>query len=422
MSRFANPRGTQDILPDDWPYWAFVLDQASEVARRYGYRRIETPVFGDYSIFARTSGEGTDIVDKEMYVFEDREGNKLALRPEGTAPVMRAYLDHGMSRLPQPVKLYYVERMYRYDRPQRGRFREHRQFGCEAIGLDDAYIDVEMISLLDAFYRRIGLDDLALHVNSIGDQTCRPAYLADLVAFLRNNLSGLSAQDQERVERNPLRVLDSKDHESQAVIARAPHFLDRLCSDCRAHWSRFLHGLQILGIDYEIDHRLVRGMDYYTRTVFEFVPPKDGAQAVVGAGGRYDALSEAMGGPHVPGIGFGTGIERLVLNVRERGLPVPKEPGPIAYVAHRGTDADDEALRTAARLRESGIPTDMAFGARSLKTQLKNADAAGSRAAVIIGEDEIAAGEVSIKSLGSGEQVSVPVQEVAQAVVRLATE
>src|SRR5579864_5518648 len=213
MSTFANPRGTQDILPADWPYWNFVLDHAFAVATLYGYRRIETPVFGETSIFSRTSGEGSDIVDKEMYVFEDREGNSLSLRPEGTAPVMRAYLEHGMSRLAQPVKLFYLERMYRYDRPQRGRYREHRQFGCEALGLEDAYIDVEMISLLDTFYRRIGLDDLALHINSIGDYRCRPPYLVKLVAYLREREQCLSAQDRERVERNPLRVLDSKDRE-----------------------------------------------------------------------------------------------------------------------------------------------------------------------------------------------------------------
>jgi histidyl-tRNA synthetase len=422
VSRFANPRGTQDILPADWPYWDFVLNHAVQVARLYGYRHIETPVFGETSLFARTSGQGTDIVDKEMYVFEDREGNSLSLRPEGTAPVMRAYLEHGMSRLPQPVKLFYIERMYRYDRPQRGRYREHRQFGCEAIGLEDAYIDVEMISLLDTFYRRIGLDDLALHINSIGDYRCRPAYLAELVGYLRQHLAGLSAQDRERVERNPLRVLDSKDHESQAIIADAPHMLDYLCDECRAHWERLRHGLAVLGIDAEVDFRLVRGLDYYTRTVFEFLPPSDGAQSVVGAGGRYDALSEAMGGPHIPGIGFGSGIERLVLNVKERGLVPSAEPGPTAYVTHIGPESVDEALLAAARLRRAGIPTDMAFGNRALKTQLKNGDAAGARVALIIGEDEITRHEATLRSLQSGEQLSIPKDDIPDAVVRLAGE
>jgi histidyl-tRNA synthetase len=420
MTRFANPRGTQDILPDDWVYWDFVLGHAFEVARLFGYRRIETPVFGETTIFARTSGQGTDIVDKEMYVFEDREGNSLSLRPEGTAPVVRAYLEHGMSRLPQPVKLFYVERMYRYDRPQRGRYREHRQFGCEAIGLEDAYIDVEMIALLDMFYRRIGLDELSLHINSIGDYRCRPAYLSQLAAYLREHLDELSAQDRERVERNPLRVLDSKDPESQGTISGAPHMLDYLCGECKSHWERLRHGLAVLGIEADVNFRLVRGLDYYTRTVFEFLPPVAGAQSVVGGGGRYDALSEAMGGPHIPGIGFGTGIERLVLNVREKGIAPEIQPGPTVYVAHIGSDAGDEALRTAARLRHAGISADMAFGGRSLKTQLKHSNANGARVTVIIGEDEVARDAATLRSMDSGEQQSIASRGVVEAVEKLA--
>jgi histidyl-tRNA synthetase len=409
VTTFSNPKGTQDILPDDWPYWDFVIGHAFETARLFGYRRIETPVFGDVALFARSAGDGTDIVDKEMYTFCDRDGRGLALRPEGTAPVVRAYVEHGMHKLPQPVKLFYLERMYRYDKPQRGRFREHRQFGCEAIGSDDAYVDVEMISLLDVFYRRIGLDDLALHVNSIGDRNCRPAYLAELTRYLRTHESRLAGLDRERIERNPLRVLDSKEPASQETIDGAPHMLDHLCETCRCHWHRLLHGLDVIRLRYEIDHRLVRGLDYYTRTVFEFVPPTDGQQAVVGGGGRYDALSEAIGGPPIPGIGFGSGIERLVLNVREREILVPSPPEPTAYFAHFGGGTEDEALKLATERRRAGVQVELGFGERSLKAQMRHANAAHARYAVIVGEDELREGDVTVRALESGDQRTVAI-------------
>lgn len=408
MASFSNPRGMADILPEDWPYWTFVIDNAVQVAQLYGYHRIETPILGPTSLFARAAGAATDIVDKEMYSFRDRDGDEVSLRPEGTAPVMRAYLQHGWSRRPQPVKLFYIERMYRHDKPQRGRYREHRQFGCEAIGLDDAYVDVEMIALLDTFYRRLGLTDASLHINSIGDGNCRPAYLEKLVAYLRRSAGGLSEQDQERIERNPLRVLDSKDAASQRVIEGAPPMLEQLCGACQAHWEKLLHGLSLLGIAYEIDHRLVRGLDYYTRTVFEFIPPVDGRQAVLGAGGRYDTLSEHMGGRHVPGIGFGAGLERLILTLQERGIEPPTTFHPTVFVAHAGAGTEDVALLQAARLRGSGIPTDMAFGERSLKAQMRHADAEGAKVAVIVGEDEASRGTVAVRDLNSGEQTEVP--------------
>jgi histidyl-tRNA synthetase len=413
VTRFSTPRGTQDILPDDWRYWDFVIGHAFETARLFGYRKIETPIFGDTALFARATGEGTDIVDKEMYTFQDREGKDFSLRPEGTAPVMRAYLEHGMHKLPQPVKLFYLERMYRYDRPQRGRFREHRQFGCEAIGSEDAYVDVEMISLLDTFYRRIGLDDLALRVNTIGDRNCRPAYLEALTDFLRGHEDRLAALDRERIERNPLRVLDSKERESQALLADAPHMIDYLCDQCSCHWRKLLHGLDVLGLSYEIDHRIVRGLDYYTRTVFEFAPPTDGQQSVVGGGGRYDDLSEAIGGPPIPGIGFGSGIERLVLNVRERGVAVPPMPHPEVYVAHTGAGTEDEALVLATRCRQRGIAADLAFGDRSLKAQMRHANAAQARYAAIIGEDELRNQMVTLRALESGDQRTVAAADIS---------
>ncbi len=413
---FTTPRGTQDILPEDWPYWNFILGHAHDVAHLFGYRRIETPTFAETGLFARTSGQGSDVVDKEMYTFQDRDGDEMTLRPEGTAPVMRAYLQHGMHKLPQPVKLYYIERMYRYDKPQRGRLREHHQFGCEGIGTDDAYLDVEIIALLQEFYCRIGLTDVTLHINSIGDENCRPAYVADLVSYLRGHEERLAERDRERLTRNPLRVLDSKEAATQPILENAPHILDYLCDDCRAHWNKLVHGLDLLGIPYVVDYRLVRGLDYYTRTTFEFMPPGEGAQSVVGAGGRYDALSRAMSGPVVPGIGFGSGIERLVLNVKERGVDVPAASRPEVYVARQGADAEDAALLLASRLRGAGIPAVMAFGARSLKAQMRHADSSGSRYAAILGEQELADHRVALRSLTSGDQASVPEDEVIGAV------
>lgn len=413
MSRFATPTGTHDILPDDWPCWNFVICHIEHVTQVYGYRRIETPTFAQTSLFARTSGEGSDVVMKEMYTFRDQGGDELTLRPEATAPVMRAYLQHGMHKLPQPVKLYYIERMYRQESPQRGRTREHHQFGCEAMGVEDAYVDVEIISLLDEVYRRVGLTGLSLHLNSIGDKNCRPEYVRVLVEYLRQHEQSLADLDRERLERNPLRVLDSKEARSQSVLRHAPHSLDYLCDACREHWDKLRHGLDVVGIRYEVDFRLVRGLDYYTRTVFEFMPAGEGgSQSVVGAGGRYDGLAEAIGGPPVPGIGFGSGIERIVLNLQERGIEVPKPPEPIAYVVHFGEGAADVALALVHKLRASQIAAEMAFREPSMKSQMKRAGASRARYALIIGEDELAAGQVTVRDLAQGEQQMVPADEV----------
>lgn len=414
MATFSTPRGTQDILPADWPYWCFVMEHAQKVADIFGYRRIETPTFGETELFARTTGEGTDIVEKEMYSFTDQGGESLTLRPEGTAPVMRAYLQHGMSRLPQPVKLFYLERMFRYERPQRGRFREHHQFGCEAIGVEDAYLDVEVIALLVELYRRLGLSNLSLQINSIGDSQCRPAYVRDLTAYLRGREDHLAERDRERLARNPLRVLDTKETQSLPIVESAPSILDYLCADCRAHWDKLRHGLHLVGIEYAVNPRLVRGLDYYTRTVFEFYEPDVGGQAAVNGGGRYDGLAEALGGPPTPGIGFGLGIERVVLLLKGRGAEVPAPAGPRVYVAHVGAGTEEAALQQTAELHRAGVPAIMSFGDRSLKAQMKQANNTGARYAAIIGEDELSAGEVTVRSLAGHDQRTVPAGSVAQ--------
>jgi len=411
----SNPRGTQDILPEEWPFWTHVIREAEEVARLFGYERIETPTIADTELFLRTNDEGTDVL-KEMYTFQDRGGDSLTLRPEGTAPVVRAYLQHGMSRRPQPVKLFYVEHMFRYERPQAGRFREHHQFGCEALGVEDAYLDVEMIALLRTLYERLGLGDLRLQINSIGDRNCRPAYLDGLRAYLSERREALAPVDQERLARNPLRVLDTKEERSLPIVADAPSILDFLCEDCRVHFERLRHGLDVLGIPYTINPTLVRGLDYYTRTVFEFYEEEHGAQLAVNGGGRYDALAEQLGGPPTPGIGFGLGIERVILLLKERDIGPPVCPGPRVSLVHVGQGTEDIAIRQAGRLRAAGIDAVMTFGDRSLRAQMRAANAAGSAYAVIIGPDEAANGTVTIRSLRDGSQETVPESLLVEAV------
>ena len=297
-----------------------MVDTAIEAFERAGFRQIVTPVFEDTSLFARTAGETSDVVSKEMYTFHDRSDRSLTLRPEGTAPVVRAYIEHGLAREPQPVRLWYFAPMYRYAAPQAGRYREHWQFGVEAIGSDDPAVDAEVIAVQAAWYRSLGLGALELHLNSIGDPACRPDYRAALVAYLEPLRDRLSPESQERLERNPMRILDSKDERDQALIADAPRISQFLCEACRAHFDEVRAHLTARGVDHVVDDALVRGLDYYTRTAWEFIPVADGrAQATISGGGRYDGLAEQIGGKRTPGVGFGCGVERVVLALESAG-------------------------------------------------------------------------------------------------------
>jgi len=397
-----SPRGTRDILPSEWTGWERLLRCAEQVAERAGYQRIETPTFEFASLFRHATGEHTD-VNREMYVFTDRGGDELTLRPEGTAPVFRAYSEHGMRVLPQPVKLYYLGSMFRYERPQSGRSREHHQFGCEAIGSEDPLLDASMIDLQRRFYASSGITATTIHINSIGDSACRPGYVRELVAYLHRNADRLCGDCRERIERNPLRVLDCKNPACQSVLNEAPKSLDYLCDECREHWERVSAGLRALEIRVEVDARLVRGLDYYTRTVWEFHPPGvQGSQSVLGGGGRYDALAAAIGAPEVPGVGFSTGLERVLLNLPAR--PETSVAATDVYVAHLGDEAALQALRLAHILLESQLRVQMTFGSRSLKTQLRYAGAAGAALAVLIGEDEIRDGVVTVRDLRTRDQ------------------
>jgi histidyl-tRNA synthetase len=414
--RFQAPRGTSDVLPEDEPYWDFVRQTGERIAGLFGYGRIETPMFEDARIWTRTN-EGTDIVEKEMYVFEDRGGDVLALRPETTAAVCRAYIEHGMQAQPQPVRLFYLAQKFRYDRPQAGRYRQHSEFGVEAIGDGSALVDAEVIDLLSSFYDALGLSGLTLKLNSIGDGACRPQYIELLRAYYEPHLDEVCDDCRARYQKNPLRLLDCKQPQCQPLIARAPTIADHLCEPCAEHFAALRSNLDALQLPYEQDPRLVRGLDYYTRTVFEFHPRQEGAQSAIGAGGRYDGLIELLGGRPTPGIGFGSGIERIIINLKREGAAVPEIEPPRVYVAHTSETARREAVKMAHDLRARDISAVVGGDGRSLKAQLRHADALGARYAVIIGDQELARGEVTLKDLqGEGGQRSVPSDALLSAV------
>jgi histidyl-tRNA synthetase len=414
--RYQAPRGTQDVLPEDQPLWDWVRETAARLAALFGYGRIDTPVFEPAALFVRTTGEATDIVQKEMYVFQDRGGQELALRPEGTAPVCRAYLEHGMQARPQPVRLWYMAPIFRYDRPQAGRYRQHHQFGVEAIGDGSPLLDAEVIELLWRLYEELGLSGLTLRLNSIGDGNCRPAYLQLLRHYYHDKLDHVCPDCRQRYQRNPLRLLDCKQESCQPVIAGAPPITDYLCQPCAEHFAQLRECLEGLGIPYELEPRLVRGFDYYTRTVFEVHPPLEGAQSALGGGGRYDGLIQELGGPPTPAVGFGTGIERIVLNLKRQEASPPTARGLDAFVAYQTPQARLAALRLASRLRREGIAAVVASGDRSLKAQMRQADGRGARFALILGARELAAGTVTVRRLADGQQQTLPLE---QAIARL---
>lgn len=408
MARYQAPRGTQDILPEDQAYWQWVLGLAREIAARYGFQPIEVPVFEDTEVFARGVGTGTDIVEKEMYTFEDRGGRSLTLRPEFTAGIVRAYIEHGMYVWPQPVKVYAIGPVFRYEAPQAGRYRQHTQFSCECIGEADSVADFEIMSIAWDLYAALGFEGVQFQLNSIGCPRCRPPYIRDvLVPYLQSRIAELSKVDVERLRKNPLRVLDTKEPESQPVVAEAPAITEYLCAECRDHFAQLRFYLDMLERPYEINPRLVRGLDYYTKTVFEVTAPGLGAQNAVGGGGRYDGLVEVLGGPPTPGVGFAAGIERIVLVLKAQGIMPPPLPSPQVYFVHHGSPAKDAAVALADRLRHCGIGALVAFGNRSLKSQLRHASKVGIRYVVIIGEEELARGEVQVKDLHTGRQTSV---------------
>jgi len=409
---YRTPRGTSDILPREQAYWRYIERKVANLCQLYGYERIDAPAFEDTGLFTRSVGEETDIVKKEMYTFEDRGGSQLTLRPEGTAPVCRAYLEHGLHNLPQPVKLYYLASIFRYERPQSGRYRQHHQFGYEAIGDDDPALDAEVIGMAWQFFLSLNLHHLSLQLNSIGCKQCRPDYLTVLKNYYANHIGELCSDCKTRLKRNPLRLLDCKKPLCQQVANSAPRSVDYLCPQCDEHFNRLKRYLGLLEIPFEVNHCLVRGLDYYTRTVFEVQPEAEGAQSTLGGGGRYDGLIEELGGKPTPAIGFAAGIERIILNLKKQDVPIPALPRPQVFIAYVGDEAKDEAMKLAATLRKNGIGVIEAIGNKSLKAQLRQANNLDVRHTVIIGEQEVKTGTVILRNMTTAQQKTIPLSQL----------
>lgn len=406
------PRGTRDILPEEVEKWQYLEDIIRAHCRLYGYGEIRLPLFEHTELFQRGVGETTDIVEKEMYTFFDRSGRSLTLRPEATASTVRAYLEHNLGAGPQPAKFYYLGPMFRYDRPQAGRYRQFHQFGVEAIGSADPTVDAEVIVLALDFYTKLGLTNLTVELNSIGCPTCRREYRRALTDYLKAHQSKLCASCLGRLERNPLRVLDCKEEKCRAVTQHAPGFREYLCSECAGHFEKVQESLKVVGISYTLNPSLVRGLDYYTRTVFEITWAGLGAQTALCGGGRYDGLVEECGGPPTPGVGFAMGLERLLLALEQAGIELPGKRRPEVFVATVLPDDDLAAFRLLTELRRAGIPSEKDYLKRSLKAQLKQANRLGVKETIIVGGDEAARGNVALRDMSSGTQEEVPADKV----------
>lgn len=406
-------RGTQDILPQDAYKWNYMENTIRELCARYGYGEIRTPMFEATELFQRGIGDTTDVVTKEMYTFKDRGGRSITLRPENTASAVRAYLEHKLYGDQQVHKFFYIGSMFRYDRPQAGRFREFHQFGVEVMGADSPAADAEVISLAYTLFQQLGLKDLVLHINSIGCGKCRPVYRQKLIDYFKADKDQLCDDCQERLEKNPLRVLDCKEDGAKDLVKEAPNITDYLCEDCQKKFDAVKQYLTALGISYEVNPRLVRGLDYYTNTAFEIQYTPLGAQSAICGGGRYDGLVEEVGGPHTPSVGFAVGLERLLLALEMQNLiPQPTKPKHV-YIAALGQDAIAEGMKIQQALRERGIRADLDLQGRSLKGQMKQAGKSGADYTVIIGSDELAKGKAAVKSMAEGSQAYISFDEVS---------
>ena len=409
--QFKAPRGTTDILPEERPYWRLLESTAERIAENFGYLRIDTPIFEDTGLFVKGVGDSTDIVEKETYTFKDRGGDSLTLRPEGTAPVCRSYLENGMNNLPQPVRLYYLVPNFRYERPQSGRYRAFHQFGVEVFGEVKPYVDAEVIEISWQFLSELGLNDLSLTLNSIGDKECRPGYIDQLYEYYHLREKDICEDCSRRLANTPLRLLDCKVETCQPIIEGAPSSIEHLCPDCESHWEDLKSHISDIGIPFEIDNRLVRGLDYYSRTVYEIAPPIEGRTSVITGGGRYDGLIEQLGGPMTPGIGFGMGLERVIENLKRNEIKAEQNERDIVMVAHIGDNALRKATTLASQIRRHGGAA-MVGPSRGLRSQLRYATSVGASHAVIIGDDEISTGAYKLRNLRKSDQSEATAEEI----------
>ena len=409
------PKGTKDMLPRDAAAWHYVEQKARETAALFSFREIRTPMFEHTELFTRGVGETTDIVTKEMYTFEDKGGRSMTLRPEGTAGVARAFIENGLGQDVMPMKAYYLASVFRYERPQSGRLREHHQFGVELYGSSSPYADAEVISLAHTFLSSVGIGGLTLHLNSIGCKECRPKFNAALRGYIGDNLDRMCGKCRERFDKNPLRILDCKEEKCREIVKAAPSITDFLCDDCRAHFEQLQGILERQGVPFVVDPSVVRGLDYYTRTVFEFVSEDIGAQGTICGGGRYDGLVEEVGGKSTPAVGFGLGLERLLLVLQNTGrLDAPRERAGV-YLAPLGGRAAGEVPAIAAGLRRAGVSADYDMMGRGVKAQMKYADKSGARFVVVIGDNELESGAAVLKNMDTGEERSVALDDIAGA-------
>lgn len=408
------PKGTKDMLPSEAYKWHYVEAKARETARLFGFKEIRTPIFEHTELFLRGVGETTDIVNKEMYTFDDKGGRSMTLRPEGTAGVARSFIENGLTQGIIPLKVFYLAPVFRYEKPQNGRLREHHQFGVEMFGSALPQADAEVINLAYNFLKSVGLTELSLNINSIGCKTCRAEYNKALKAYIGANLDKMCGTCQARFEKNPLRILDCKEEKCKAITANAPKIIDFLCDDCKAHFESVQKELTALDIPFVVNPGIVRGLDYYTRTVFEFVSTDIGAQGTVCGGGRYDNLVEEVGGKSTPAAGFGLGLERLLLVLENTGKLNAEEPTTDVYVAPLGKAAQELSLALVNKLRAKGISAETDLMERSVKAQMKYADKLGAKYVAVIGDDEIAAGEISVKKMADGTTENVGIDALSE--------
>ncbi|MCT4612295.1 MAG: histidine--tRNA ligase [Clostridia bacterium] len=411
MNKYSIPKGTADIYGEDVLIWQYLESKMREVAKQYGYGEIRTPMFENTELFLRGVGDTTDIVQKEMYTFEDKGGRSLTLKPEGTAGAVRSFVENGMHMDAQPIKLYYITPAFRYEKPQAGRYRQLHQFGIEAFGAEDATMDAEVISVAYTLLERLGVKNITLKINSIGCKDCRPIFNKALSDYFKSNEDKLCLDCRSRLDKNPLRILDCKEESCKEVIKDAPRTLDYLDDECEKHFEDLKKYVEAIGIKYEIDTNLVRGLDYYTRTVFEFISSDLGAQSTVCGGGRYDGLVETLGGKPTPGVGFGMGIERLTMTVKAMGT-LNIEDSKDIYIGAIGENALAESFKIVNDLRKAGFRAELDHIGRSVKAQMKYANKKNFKYVVILGDDEIEAGKVKMKNMTNSEEIEVAIDEI----------